>query len=170
MKDKFLLPSILAGFLQALLLFLTMDLIYWSKTLDSSADQLSSFLFFEGMWFFPCVLGLLFGCFYAAPNLLFSKKRNMLFYYMCSVVFFLAFAAVFFVITYVLPREVAHIDFEIDTQLLPTEMHGIVWGAMLLFLSIRYFMITALSKLIALGAFLSIRLVKAIRKHRNVPV
>ena len=170
MKDKFLLSATLAGLLQAVLLFLTMDLIYWSTNLDISDAKLSTFFFDEGMRFFPCVLGLLFGCLYAAPILLFTKKRNMLFYYLCSIGFFLVFAAIFFLVTYVLPRNVAHIDFEIDTKLIPAEKYGLIWGAILLFLSIRYFTITALSKLVAHLVFLGIRFVKAIRKHRNTPV
>lgn len=170
MKDKFLLSAVFAGLLQAVLLFLTMDLIYWSKDIGVSDAKLPTFLFYEGVWLFPCVLGLFFGCFYAAPMLLFTKKRNMLFYYLCCVGFFLLFATLFFLVTYVLPQDVAHIEFEFDAALLPAEKHGLVWGAILLFLSIRYFMITALSKLVTHGVFLGIRLFKTIRERRNILV
>lgn len=166
MKDKFLLPSILVGLLQAVLLFLTMDLFYWS-TVSEFIHNLSSFIYEESLWLFPCVLSVLFGGIYAAPMLLFTKKRNMLFYFLCTFGFFLLFAVFFFAVVYALPEQVAHIDIDLE-EFVPGEWEGLLLGLTLMFFSLPYFLFTALAKLVAHLVFLALHLVRAHRQRRSI--
>ena len=165
MKDKFLLPAALAGLLQAVLLFLTMDLFYWS-TVSDLIYELPEFFFWEHHWFFPCILAVLFGGCYAAPMLLFTKKRNWLWYFLCSIGFFLLFVAFFFTVAYVLPAEIAYMPPELLADDIPHAFAGIIFGLILLVLSYPYLMFAALAKLAVHLVFTVIWLFRWFRQRR----
>ena len=94
MKDKFLLPSALVGLLQAILLFLCMDLFFLSTEPGAYGAWIHIF-YEESLSLFPGAVAMVFGGVYAAPMLLFSKKRNWLWYFLCSIGFFLLFVVLF---------------------------------------------------------------------------
>lgn len=165
MKDKFLLPSALVGLLQAALLFLAMDLFYWSTTSEFIRTA-PAFIYEESLWLFPCVLCVLFGGVYAAPMLLFSKKRTWLFYFLCTFGFFLLFTIFFLVVVYALPEQVAHIDIALE-DIIPVEQAGLLFGLVLMFFSLPYFLFAALAKLVVHLVFLGIWLVRLIRNRKT---
>ena len=166
MKDKVLLPSALAGLLQAILLFLAMDLFY-VHSLSDPGNVVISFFYDIDIRFMPFILAVFFGSCYAAPMLLFTKKRNMLFYYLSCLGFFLVFSGIFFLVTYILPQNVAHMSPEV-AEAIDIEHAGFYFGIVLLLFSADYFIYAALAKLAAHLVFLGIPLIKTIRTRRNI--
>lgn len=166
MKDKFLLPSVLMGLLQAVLLFLCMDIFYWQTFADRSA--LLDFLDNASPLLIPGTIGFLFGGVYAVPMLFFTKKRNWLWYYLCSVGFFLLFTVFFLAAVYALPEQVAHIDLDLGElgELVPGNWEGLIFGLLLMVLSLPYFLFAGLAKLTAHLVFIGFWLVRLIRKRR----
>ena len=165
MKDKFLLPAALAGLLQAILLFLVMDLFY-VYTIADPLDPWIDFFYGGRGRLIPCLCAIFFGGCYAAPMLLFTQKRNMLFYYLCSICFYLLFFSILFLIIYVLPQNVAHMRQEV-ADALDIKNPGIYFGFILLFLSLQYIIYAACAKLIAHFVFIGIRVIPWIRTRKN---
>ena len=165
MKDKFLLPAVFVGLLQAVLLFLCMDLFFLST--ESGTNNTWVHIFYEkNLDFFPGVAAVIFGGVYAAPMLLFSKKRNWLWYFLCSIGFFLLFVAFFFTVAYVLPAEIAYMPPELLADDIPNAFAGIIFGLILLVFSYPYLMFAALAKLAVHLVFTIIWLFRWFRQRR----
>lgn len=165
MKNKFLLPAVFVGLLQAVLLFLCMDLYLLST--ESGTNNTWVRIFYEkNLDLFPGVAAVIFGGVYAAPMLLFSSKRNWLWYFLCSVGFFLLFVVFFFTVAYVLPAEIAYMPPELLSDKIPNAFAGIIFGLILLVFSFPYFVFAALAKLAAHLVFTVIWLFRWFRQRR----
>lgn len=165
MKNKFLLPAVFVGLLQAVLLFLCMDLFFLST--ESGTNNTWVHIFYgKNLDLFPGVAAVIFGGVYAAPMLLFTKKRNWLWYFLCSVGFFLLFVVFFFTVAYVLPAEIAHMPPELLADDIPNAFAGIIFGLILLVLSYPYLMFAALAKLAVHLVFTVIWLFRWFRQRR----
>ncbi len=165
MKNKFLLPAVFVGLLQAVLLFLCMDLFLLHTEAGTNSTWIHIF-YEESIGFFPGVAAVIFGGCYAAPMLLFTKKRNWLWYFLCSIGFFLLFVAFFFTVAYVLPSEIAYMPPELMDENIPSEFAGLIFGLVLLLFSFPYFVFIALAKLVAHLVFVAIWLIRLIRQRR----
>lgn len=164
MKNKFLLPAVFVGLLQAVLLFLCMDLFFLYT--ESGADGSWIHIFYaESLGLFPGIAAVIFGGVYAAPMLLFSKKRNWLWYFLCSAGFFLLFVALFFMIAYVLPTEISYMPAAF-MEYIPEEFAGLAFGLALLLFSFPYFVFAALAKLAVHLVFTVIWLFRWFRQRR----
>lgn len=161
MKNKFLLPAVFVGLLQAVLLFLCMDL-YLLSTESRAEGTWINFLYRVGPGFFPAIAAVIFGGVYTAPMLLFSKKRNWLWYFLCSAGFFLLFSALFFTVAYVLPTEISYAP----SELMDYEFACIGLGLILLVFSYPYLMFAALAKLAVHLVFTVIWLFRWFRQRR----
>ena len=165
MKNKFLLPAVFVGLLQAVLLFLCMDLFFLST--ESGTNNIWVHIFYEkNLDLFPGVAAVIFGGVYAAPMLLFSKKRNWLWYFLCSAGFFLLFVVFFFTVAYVLPAEIAYMPPELLADDIPHAFAGIIFGLILLVFSYPYLMFAALAKLAVHLVFTVIWLFRWFRQRR----
>lgn len=165
MKNKFLLPAVCVGLLQAVLLFLCMDLFLLYYIESGTDSHWIGFIYGESLCSLPGVAAVIFGGCYAVPMLLFSKKRNWLWYFLCSVGFFLLFSAFFFTVAYVLPTEISYMPSELLAVDIPSAFTGIIFGLILLVFSYPYLAFATLAKLAVHLTFAAIWLVRWLRQR-----